>query len=365
MRQGVIWFVLSCKRYLKHPFFLLALFLLPIGAFGVSRVQSGESAQIRIAVWSENADKSSLEGQLLDSLTGEPQESGSLFLFYACDSDEAVREEVETRRAECGYVIGKGLEEKLDSGNSKKMITVYSAPSTVTASLSTETVSAALLKLYDRHLLENYVRSGNAFSAMGEAESEARETAAKAALERYDKWLENGGTFQFQYVYGEEAQNGTQKNRAAGAGVFPVRGMAAVCVFALGLYSAVILRQDEKKGLFKTLAGSRRFFCTFASLGAPVCLALLSALLALKTGGCLENPMEEIIALLQYGMMVILFSWALKTILPREGILAACIPFFLVGSLIFCPVFVDGGRFIPEIRKLQPFFLPWYYLKCF
>lgn len=42
-----------------------------------------------------------------------------MFDFYICSDEAQVRDEVASRRAECGYVIDSGLEEKLDqsSGN--------------------------------------------------------------------------------------------------------------------------------------------------------------------------------------------------------------------------------------------------------
>jgi len=56
----------------------------------------------------------------------------------------------------------------------------------------------------------------------------------------------------------------------------------------------------------------------------------------------------ELAALFGYGMAVILFSWILSQICRREETVCCLIPFFLVGSLIFCPVFLDIRKYVPE-----------------
>ena len=97
-----------------------------------------------------------------------------------------MKDEVASRRAECGYVIGAGLKKRLDERDFKRSIRVYSAPSTVAAKLSAEPVFAAMIELYDRELFLQYVE-----------EKQAESTDKNAAGELYDKWKENGSTFHF------------------------------------------------------------------------------------------------------------------------------------------------------------------------
>ena len=40
------------------------------------------------------------------------------------------------------------------------------------------------------------------------------------------------------------------------------------------------------------------------------------------------------------------------------------IPFLVIGSLVFCPVFVDAGRFFPGLDQVGGLFPPWYYLQA-
>ncbi len=359
MKRALIWFFLSCKRYLKQPVFLLLLLVLPFAALLAGGSLGNSSGQIRIALYTDGKAEDSLEVQLIEKLSGQGSRDG-MFSFYQCENEQQLKEDVAAKRAECGYVIGEDLREKLNQGEKKRLITVWSAPSTVTASLSTETVFAALMELYGRELTKGYAMSGEAFSALGKPGTERRAEVSDKAGILYDKWMEQGGTFQFQYVYQTTGESGSE---ALAPSVFPVRGIGAVAVFAAGLYSAVVLMRDEKRGLFVRLGYRQKLPCRLASLTAPVALMALSALLALYAGGEAAGVLREGAAMLLYGVAVLAMAWVLKLLLPSPDLLCCLIPFFLLGSLIFCPVFLDIGALVPELEVMGKLFLPYYYLR--
>ena len=416
MRRGWLWFWLSLKRCLYRPAFLGILFLLPLGTFFIHSQERQSPAEIRIAVFAEGQEAGSgreipsgqeagsgreaplgqevgsgreifsgqaagagreaplgqevgsgreissgqaagagreipLEQELRDALV--IRETGdSIFRFYECGSEEQLKDEVASRRAECGYVFGKGLRDRLNRKDFKRCIRVYSAPSTVTAKLSSETVFAAMIELYDRELFRNY-----AFGAW--------ETDEKLSGGIYDQWKENGSTFRFVYeiVDGKELAEKAFPDQSLP--VFPVRGIVAVYVFVIGLYGAVISLEDEKRGLFLSVPYGRRSLCRLAAMTAPVALAAVSGLAALWTGKCQQGAVKEISVMAGYVAAVVLFSWAIRLLGRRQGIVCCLIPFFLIGSLIFCPVFFDVGRYLPEFGMWGKFFLPGYYLRFF
>ncbi len=139
----------------------------------------------------------------------------------------------------------------------------------------------------------------------------------------------------------------------------------AVYLFITSLYAAVVLGGDERKGLFLPLSYRHRFPCALASLAAPVIMAAGSALLALWMAGSFGGLLRETGAMLVYCAGLIILSWLLKVIARTPQALCSTIPFFIIGSLLFCPVFVDGGRFIDGLDRIGRLFPPWYYLKFF
>lgn len=366
MKKVLIWFLLSCKRYLKKPSFLIILLLLPLGILAAEKSRGSKEQEIRIAMAVQGGSSNELGTQLMERLINRRLgEDAGMFRFYACRDEAQVRDDVAARRAECGYVVYEGLKEKLDTGAYRRSIGVYEAPSTVAASLSTETVFAALMEMYDKNLLMDYVERSELFAALGAPGSGEREQAARTSGELYDTRLTNGSTFRFEYSFlGQDAKKQKPSEDVPGT-VFPIRGLVAVYVYITGLYGAVVLCADEKRGLFLPLSYGCRLPCRLASIAAPVAMASISGLLALWAGGSLGAPLKEIGAMAAYCAGVTAISWLLKLIFPKPQVLCCLIPFFVIGSLLFCPVFIDAGRYLKVFDQIGRLFPPWYYMKLF
>lgn len=381
MKCMSVWFLLSCKRYLKKVSFLLILLVLPAAAFLVRRLEREEGQEVRIAVCVEDGEESKtkdypLETELVEILTEEEQNEGEgLFRFYKCGGEEEVKDQVASRQAECGYVISRDLRRKLDRGDYRRCIRVYSAPSTVLSSLSTEVVFASLMKLYGREIFLDYVMETEVLRGIEIPEETVKGPEAlmnttegfdfeTLAGELYDKWMNNGSTFRFEYHYG----NGTGTNKDGGrenVRIFPVRGIVAVYLFLTGLYSAVMLGSDEKKGMFVPLPPGKRGVCRLAVLAAPVFLGAVSAFGALATGGCLQGVVREVLVMIFYGAAVCVFSYGVKILGRKPQVVCCLIPLFFVGSLLFTPVLVDIRQFFPALGWIEKLFLPSYYLRAF
>ncbi|MGL5435763.1 MAG: hypothetical protein ACRDBO_10260 [Lachnospiraceae bacterium] len=359
------WFLLTCKRYLKKGSFLVILLLLPAAAWLLHTMEQKEAHDVRIAVYVADAANNELGNEMLTTLTAGSEDSAAgMFAFYSCSDEQQLKDDVAARRAECGYVISQELKEKLDSKSFKRSISVYSAPSTVLSKLTTEIVFAALAENYNRHLLKEYVAYSELFDDIDPAGTKERAELAGQAETLYDKWLSGDATFRFETSY--QGQEGIGEEAGAGtAAVFPVRGLVAVYLFVIGIYSAVINRSDWDKGVFLPLTYSYRYFCSLICLAAPVVLAGISALTALVCGGSMAYLRLELAAMIVYLAAICLFSWLLGRLLPGTQLLSALIPFFVIGSLAFCPVFLDLGALIPALKPVGRLFLPYYYLQMF
>lgn len=371
MSRAWMWFILSCKRYFRRISFLLILLLLPVALGGIRTAEESGKTEVRIAVYAEETDEKNteqmpLEQMLVQRLTdGGQEERDSLFRFYVCEGEQQVRDEVASKRAECGYVIGKGLREKLADKRYKRSIRVFSAPSTVAAELSVEVVFSVLMELYDGELLVDYVKSSAIFDEAAAPGSPEREKLAGQAAELYENWLYNGSTFRFTSTsWGVEQQNASEPGENTEA-VFPVRGIVAVYIFIIGLYAAAMNLTDEKKGLFFAIPYGYRTICRIAALAAPVFLAALSGVAALWSGGAMTGAVQELPAMVFYTAAVILFAWLMRCVVGNPDMIYCLLPFFLIGSLIFCPVIIDIGRYFPAAEPVQKLFLPWYYLNFF
>ena len=56
MKKVMIWFLLSCKRYVRKPSFLVILLLLPLGILAADKSQGHKDPEIKIAVSVQGGD---------------------------------------------------------------------------------------------------------------------------------------------------------------------------------------------------------------------------------------------------------------------------------------------------------------------
>ena len=91
-------------------------------------------------------------------------------------------------------------------------------------------------------------------------------------------------------------------------------------------------------------------------------MSCVSAFICLTISGNLRGIGREWAALLVYGLMTLLFSYILLMTVRSPLVISGLIPFFILGSLIICPVFADLSVFVPVLGVLRRFFLPYYYL---
>ena len=377
MKRAVIWFLLSCKRCLRKGIFPLLLLLMPLAAFVAGRLSDKEEGEIPVAVsvsGEEDVSERSLAWRLAERLA---DRKDGMFDFYICSDEAQVRDEVASRRAECGYVIDSGLEEKLDQKQWKRVIRLYMAPSTVAGSISTETVFSELAALYNRNLLMDYVEEGEAFAGMGPVNSSSRAKAAEEAGERYDRWNQEEGLFHFQYIYETNGGGGSEdgvetqspKSDAAGS-IFPGSRSGG----RHGFYSVSLRRRDgrrrREKGIVyafgdRTASALSSGSCSSArSLGLFICfLCAFSGRhgRGRKLWGCGKRA----------GAFAFIWMWLYGICLWAKADCAFTGASLLYDSVFYhrksfiCPVFVDPGRWIPGMEQLGRLFLPYYYLRCF
>lgn len=366
MSRMWIWFFLSVKRWLRHKGFAAVLLAMPVVLWGIQRMEPEETEKIRIGVTSEDQG---LGAEIAGSLSETDREG--MFEFVLYQDAEELKEAVAARKVECAYLFPENLEQKLREGDSRRSITVYTAPSTVLEPLAGEVVFSALASRYNGIILQDYIEA-----LAEETNSGKKETAPdrEEALFWYNTYLENRSTFRFEYqvLEGEkipasvEDREGTEETGTlTRKKTFPVRGLIGVFVFLSAFFSACNLKEDEKKGLFFPLPFYDRLLCKSAALAAPVFLAVCAGLISLFAVGDFQGIGLEIGALAACGFFSVLYGAAMSMAVPRGEVLAMMIPALALGLLLVCPVFIDAGKWFGFIRSLQRILPPAWYLKMF
>ncbi len=364
MKRMATWFWLSAKRWLKHPGFAAALILLPFLMAGVRSLEPEEREGIAIGLWPEGEGLGMEIAQELVSGEG-------MFEFILYASEEEARQAVERKEAECAYLFPEDLEERLKTGDYRRCITVYKAPSTILDPIAGEVVYSALASRYDGILLQQYADEEEAFGELDE--SDGQELA-----ELYQKYRTDGSTFRFEYAelkdyekreegQGKGPEENQEENQKAGSGgkVFPVRGLGAVIIFLAAFFSACTLGEDEKKGLFLALPFRERPLCKWAALMAPLVLTALSVWIALWAAGEWEGLWKETATMAAYVLVCGIYGFAAKELVKDTRILAAFLPVLAAALLVICPVFADAGMWFDGVNAIRKFLPAAWYLGWF
>lgn len=344
-----LWFILSCKRQLKNRFFVILLVLLPIALYFLSQTEQKDDGKIKIALYTA---EQGIGQQTIDQLSG----MEGMFEFYQCRDMQQLEADVASNRAECGYVFTAGLQDKLDQKEIRRCIEVYSSPSTITDGLTKEIVFSCLLEQYGPDLLLRFANSNEFYRQYLD------QGILDQLYDQFDFFFQNGSTFSFRY---ETLSSETIEDQTA-AIQFPVRGIAAIYLMVIGIFSAITLKQDEKKGIFMRMRGAAgRTISKIIGIFVPVMLAGGSVYLALIITGNIESIFYEIAALAAYIIIIVAFSYLAHLIVKDPLTLSLAIPFLIIASMVFCPVFIDVSKWYPQIQSIRYLLLPHYYLMFF
>jgi hypothetical protein len=351
----VNWFRAYSVRTLRSPAFLvIAALFIALSVFALAHPPSVKSG-VPVAYC---VDGSSLfTDRLAESLSAY---SGTL-KFYRAESEESLAADVQSGRAECGYVIPSDIEELIKQGHASDKIKLYRSPSSVADRLSQEVFYGCAAQLLDRDLVLDYVGSSDAFS-------DGRQGALDDIGKRYDSYLSYNLTFGFDI----STVDGPQSAQAAGVSsprtyaLKYVNAAAALLIYLAGAVSAAVLAGDRERGMFDRIGGGRRIFSSLFAVSAPVLLLFLAALPILSAGTLLVSGgtlfWGFLLRFAGFSAGVCVFSWLLCLVFRRSSAILCLIPVLLAGAASLSPILLDAVRLMPSLRPASHLFLPCWYL---
>lgn len=342
------FFLLTLKRYFKKPGFLILLFVMLCVSLFLGGTQDKEETAISIAFYCETDDD---YGDLSsERFIGALEDYEGLFHFYSLDSKEAVYEAVGRGEYECGYLIPEEFLTEILDGENDELITVITSPSTTMASVINETVYSLLFDEIAKELLFLYLSEDSAISS---AYPDAYAKEDVDAL--YELYCSNGSTFHFEYA--GEPEDFTLST--AGLLLSPFRGLIAIVILIGGFGGLISLYREQKNPLFQNNCSC------IITIATPMTLLSLVAFfcnLIIKKGG---NPLVEFLLLSGYLLICTFALLILRKIINNPIVISAFIPIYLLGCMVFTPVFWEIGIFLPQFKWFSYLFLPYYYLMFF
>lgn len=344
----LLWGKLCMKRYVQKPAFWLSFLALLLLAAAFVQMEKDEDKTIDVAVYMEQKD-GECEKQLLAAL----QEEQERLHFYVCDSREVLERDVNGMRAKCGIVMEKGMENKMLNNDYTDMFLLYASPSATHVALTKEVVYAAFAKCFGSRWTADKV-----IEMLGSKAGEKGQVLAE--IEETYQILDNEGpSFHFQYedMKGESLELDEEIHST-----FPMRGMCAIYLMVVAVMAVTGMAADKDNQVYMVFGRREGYLAGLIQIMVPTLLMGIAAFFSMAIAGQVALTRKECCHLLAYIFLLCLVSGLLYRFLGNVKVLAALLPLLVLGSLVFCPVFIDIQALMPSLAFMRYLFLPYYYL---
>lgn len=363
MRQMGVQFLLFGKRLLKRPVYLIILLLMPLTVFLLSRTQAESPSGIRAMLYVEGRDWNERE-DLLDKIIGRLLAEDATVRFTLAESEEELKRAVLKQEADCGYVFPEDFSERLRNDDWKRSVTFYCGEDTMIPMLVNELLYTSVFQVYSADAFIDYMGT-----AYGE-EAGGRTNAENKAEELLNLYLTNGSTFSFSY-YGETAEEGnddrafetyqkeTKKTADLTAGVVPVRGMLALFMMLSAFCGLVDHKRDHEAGRLVWVKNKRAV--QFMMILIPTTGAALVSLLCIRASGSWQGIGTEIASVIFYMFALTAYTMIWGLLFRSEHAVVASVPFLMIATILFCPVFWNLKSVLPVLQIMEKLFpVSWY-----
>lgn len=341
----IMW--LFIKRLIKNPAFICMLVIMPLLVTMFNKVDTKEDKGILVGVYNEDEELSKLVCETL-------KEKEGYIKFLGYDNKDEMIEAVETKKLECAYIFPPDFKERLDNYKIKRCITCIESPSTILSSLSDEVVFAGIIGEYGKNIAIDFAKENNIVIGDGS-------TNKKNIARNYERFNTPGKTFYIDYKYIESDEDNSVEAKDKTT-TYAIHGIVSVLILISGLFGAVKWFEDEKRGLYSSFNTIEKVSMGFISILAPTVLMALSGILTIYLSNTYTYMSREFMAMVLYTLLVCGFSYLLKLMVKSGTDICVILPVITIGSLIFCPVFIDISKFILFISYINKLFPTFYYL---
>ena len=343
MKQMMVWSLLTLKRLIRKKGFMIFLLLLPLTGVFINYWEANHTKGVEIGLVAG-------EDSIAQVTATDLLESKGLFSFKIYESEAALKEDVQTRILEAGFIFNDDLSKQIAAGETRDLVRLIRSPASVTHGMAAEVVFAKLLHRTSPQLIDEIVRASGLFP-------EDVDSVVRRIQELYQSYDEQGGTYQFSYEYLDG-----EKPETSGIPLFPIKGLTAVFIMLTAWIQVLDYYRDEGQSIYNAFASNRKKPAMVLAVYIPVLVMTLAGFGLYLTRYPLRVAGLELAYLIGYGLSVSLFLLGVKRFFKNPVAFAALMPAVLLGSLVASPVILDMTSFIPNLSLLEKFFFPSYYL---
>ncbi len=328
----------TMKRVLKKPLYIVLLLLFPLLTVFFLCSDPKES-RLCVALYTESESGFSKE------ITQELLSREGVYHFYIADSKEVLYQDVISGYAECGYIFPENLREQLDSGRKKNLVDLVVSSTTTMDKITNEIVYSELFELYSLCILEDYLQQESPLPNPDPAQIEAL----------YKEYLTNGSTFAFDFSGAFEDYTSIKNVMTS----HMLIGLMGLLILFGGFSGLLQYADDEQKKRHEHVPFSRRKQLAILQILCPFLLFLMAGAICFAMIGYFNTPMQ-ILRYSSYGLLVFLFCIVLYPLRRFRLTLLTVLPIYLLGCLIFTPVFIDINIYLPKLAWLSRIFITYY-----
>lgn len=306
--QFINRFTIFTKRILiKKIYLIMLLSLIILTGIYVILPAKKQSTDIKVGIYCE--DNQLYYEQTLTLLA----EKNSIYTFYTVSSEEALINDVNSQKAECGYYIPEGFFEAYINGNAQETpITQYISPASILSSAVNETFYSVIMQVCSPEILTYSVN-------IPEYNEEL--------TSNLDVYMNSDEIFTIADVADGTLNHKTYEYKLD----IPIYELSLILILTSGLMGLLLYYEDKEKGLYTPLSKKSKFGIKLISI--------ITAIIPILIVGCIASSivagsLEVFASLGIYALIIFGFSILLSTIVRKSKQLTTIIPLILLISVI-------------------------------
>ncbi len=350
MIKMLMWLRMLLKRQMKKVSIYIILVIMATVSFLLKYVADNFSVSIEIGI--VNADS----GEMAKAIEQEMRYKESIIGFRMFEDKEELLQAVRSGEVMGGYIFNAGFSEKLLSGDIIEAVEVLATPTNIIAKITNEVVFSIIMKELSYETLVSDTVDTSLFEkfTLDEIREELRQY--------YELNLSNGSTFSIKYNKESDELQDKVVNIDTYDYISPIIvGILGLLIFVAGLCGTISYYDDRDTGALCLLKENNKQLISVIQIAIPV---IISSVISwgLLYGLSLEaDGIYLARKLLVYSFIVILYCFALKTVVKNKHTYIGLIPIFILLCLIFCPIFINISSLVPNTVYISKL-LPVYYL---
>lgn len=343
IKKLLMWYCMFTKRLFKHYSFIIILLLIPVIIPIANNIMSEDGGMIRVGLVRYAEDGAAKE--ITDALMNED----SVIKYSLYTSESEAMDAVKKEEIDAAWIFDMTLDEKIQAFAEKKsvmpFVRIIQREENIPLRLSYEKLYGALYPHITYYMYRDYVYKK--ISTPEEIPESVLQYTNKS-MDEYDNIIK------IKRLDSDEEV--TLNNNFL---TIPLRGLLSIVVFLCSIAAAMYFLQDSAAGKFDWMAPKKRLIPAFGSCFSASAASGAAVLAALILSGIFTKPAEELAAMILYITASAGFCLILCVLFRSSGKLGASIPFFIITTLVLCPIFFNLNILKP-VRFILPVF---YYLQ--